>query len=146
MGQAIQVQAEQGSIGWAAQCFNPWQAGKKGTIPSWKQRFGSRDGGLKHLFQLFRVAAAHPSFEQLLASFVPGRALLTTKKILFCFAGSNRRVGKGKRWDDRVGLSTVPAAYPKDPHLLLVMVFEVVAVSSVAAFGPTSCTDYFSQH
>jgi len=93
MLQAKQVQTEQRSIGWAAECFNPGKAGKKSTIPSWKQRFGSRDGGLKHPLQLFGVAAAHLPFEQLLAGFVPGSALLTTKKILLCFAGSNRSTG-----------------------------------------------------
>jgi hypothetical protein len=45
-----------------------------------------------------------------------------------------------------VGPSAVPAAYSKNLHLVLIVVFEVVAVSGVAAPGPTSCTDHPSQN
>ena len=100
---------------------------------------------MKHPFQLFGIPAAHPVLKKLLAGFVAGSALLTRKQILLRFASSNRRAWEGKRRDDRVGLSTVPTAYSKNLHLVLVVVFEVVAVSGVAAFGPTSCTDHLSQ-
>ena len=101
---------------------------------------------MKHPFQLFGVAAAHSVLQQLLAGFVAGSSLLTRKQILLRFFGSNRGTGKGKRRDDGVGLSTVPAADSKDLQLVLVVVFEVVAVSRVAAFGPTRCTDHPSQN
>jgi len=45
-----------------------------------------------------------------------------------------------------MGLSTAPAAYPKDPDFVAVMILVVVAMSSIAALGPAGCTDYVSQH
>ncbi len=41
-----------------------------------------------------------------------------------------------------MGLSTLSAAHSQDPDLLMVMVFAVIAVTSVSAFSSTGRTDH----
>jgi hypothetical protein len=113
VGQAVQVQAEQRPVGWTAECLDPWEAGKRSTIPSRDQRFGARDGGVEHPFQLFGVAAAHPLLEQVLAGVVAGSALLTRKQIFLCFTRSNRCEGTGKRRNHRVGFVYSAGSVPE---------------------------------